>query len=77
MISVCLSIYLFTYLSVCLSVDVWCQFKLVYCCVCIVCCIFYRYGEQGGAGPGGAWVSDAVSGRMPRLHARAHAELLA
>ncbi len=36
-----------------------------------------RYGEPGGAGPGGARVQDALSRRVPRIPARADADLLA
>lgn len=36
-----------------------------------------RYGEPWGAGPGGAWLQDALSRRVPRIPARADADLLA
>ncbi len=36
-----------------------------------------RYGEPGGAGPGGARLQDALSRRVSRLPARADADLLA
>lgn len=36
-----------------------------------------RYGEQGGFGPGGAWIQNALSRRVPGVPARSHADLLA
>lgn len=36
-----------------------------------------RNGEQGGFGPGGAWVQDALSCRVPGVPSRSHADLLA
>lgn len=35
-----------------------------------------RYGEPGGARPGGAWLQDAVPSRVPRIPSRADADLL-
>ena len=35
-----------------------------------------RYGEPGGVRPGGAWLQDAVPGRVPRIAAWPDADLL-
>lgn len=35
-----------------------------------------RYGEQRGVGPGGAWLQNAVPGRVPRVPAWSDADVL-
>lgn len=39
-------------------------------------CVFLRHGEPWGARSGGAWLQDAVPGRVPWIAAWAHAYML-